>query len=84
MGARKDKKITLYSTTHCGRCNVLKSVLDTKKIKYEVKDQMDIVMAKAKELGTTELPIMVIEYENQIHSYSGAKAIVKGRELNFG
>ena len=50
--------IKLYVTDSCGKCKILKKKLDDKEIEYEVEDNVDTVMAKAKEIGVSTVPII--------------------------
>ena len=48
--------ITLYSTG-CPRCNVLKQKLDSKKIKYDIFNDIDKMLEK----GITNVPMLEVE-----------------------
>ncbi len=50
--------IKLYVTEGCGKCKILKKKLDDKGIEYEIEDNIDTVMAKAKEIGVSTVPII--------------------------
>ena len=50
--------ITLY-TTHCPKCNVLKSKLDSKNIEYKIVEDVDIMQNK----GFSSAPILEVDNE---------------------
>lgn len=50
--------ITLY-TTHCPKCNVLKSKLDSKNIEYKIVEDVDIMQNK----GFSSAPVLEVDNE---------------------
>lgn len=50
--------ITLY-TTHCPKCNVLKSKLDSKNIEYKIVEDVDTMQNK----GFSSVPILEVDNE---------------------
>ena len=50
--------IKLYVTDICSNCKWLKQKLDAKDIEYEVEDDKEVVLAKAKEIGVSTVPII--------------------------
>ena len=50
--------IKLYVTDSCGKCKILKKKLDDKGIEYEIEDDVSVVLAKAKEIGVSTVPII--------------------------
>ena len=79
------KEIVVYSTATCSKCQVLKSILDNKKIDYKVESNMEKIMEIAKEIGTSELPILEItlsgDEEFLTRYYSGSEAVMKGKGM---
>lgn len=50
--------ITLY-TTHCPKCNVLKSKLDSKNIEYKIVEDVDTMQNK----GFSSAPVLEVDNE---------------------
>ena len=50
--------ITLY-TTHCPKCNVLKSKLDSKNIEYKIVEDVEIMQNK----GFSSAPVLEVDNE---------------------
>jgi glutaredoxin len=75
------KKITVYSTPTCSKCQMLKKILDSKNIEYEVESNMEKIMDIAREVKTTELPIMTISESDTSDIFSGSEAIIKGKGM---
>ena len=67
----------IYTQPNCGRCTVLKKVLDDKGKDYEQVTNQNLVIEIAKRIGTVELPIFNLDGV----FYSGSEAVLKAREL---
>ena len=65
--------IKVYSLSGCGKCNILKRLLDVKGIEYETIQDMAEIRKVAEAIGTVELPIMRF---NDLY-YSGTEALEK-------
>lgn len=80
------KEITVYSQPTCSKCQVLKKILDSKKIDYKVESNMEKILEIVKEVCTPELPIMTIgsDFKTGTRDYdvfSGSEAVLKGKEM---
>lgn len=61
------KKITIYSTATCGFCKMLKSYLDSKNIKYDVKmadEDQKIAQELYEKSGQLGVPFTIITDED--------------------
>jgi glutaredoxin len=54
--------ITLYSN-NCVKCKIIKKQLEEKGIKYEIVEDMDAILAEAKEHGISSMPFAKINGE---------------------
>lgn len=52
-----DKRVILYSTTTCPKCNILKAKLDERKIGYTVVDDVDVLVSK----NIMSVPILEVD-----------------------
>jgi len=55
--------IEIYGGTKCSKCNIIKSKLDDKKIKYTYSEDKDKVMEMGVEYGARSLPICIVDDE---------------------
>lgn len=58
--------MVIFYTTHCPKCNVLKSKLDSKNIEYKIIEDVDIMQNK----GFSSAPIL--EVNNEIFDFVNA------------
>ena len=81
-------KIVVYSIPTCSKCQILKKILDTKKIDYKVESNLEKIMDLAREIETSELPIMTIKWDEmgkygKSDIFSGSEAVMKGKEMGI-
>jgi glutaredoxin len=71
--------IELYSTPSCGKCMLVKSMLEDN-VSYKSINDTKLVLKKSTELGLLSMPILIIDGK----PYSGRGAVIKAKELVGG